>query len=316
MRDAVIERFVALDGAYREHARRGERLYARFSALAGLSSDIAPDRLAEKAVLVRNQLDEGLGMWKAPGKSMRLVFAAALAGSGRTAAHFFEMRDALIRRRHERGARRLNHGGACAALALVSAGGQPHHADAFYDMLEAVAAPWWRRDSAREEVIAALFTAMGETPDEALTRLDAARSALHAAGVPRAHAEAAACEIAVYRFDPAAIAPAWTVLNTATRGRSALRQGIGKTGLAVLAAQGNGHATANALVASFEAVRSLKPRPSGNVAAKLAMRLAQAQTGSTAPISAARDLAAILAAQAAMIAAVTASTTAAVVAAS
>ena len=48
--------------------------------------------------------------------------------------------------------------------------------------------------------------------------------------------------------------------------------------------------------------------------ADLAMRLAQAQTGETAPIAAARDLAAILAAQAAMIAAVAAST--AVVAAS
>lgn len=315
MRDTVIERFVALDSAYREHARRGERLYARFSALAGLSSDIAPGILAGQAVAIRDRLDEGLGLWKSPGKSMRLVFAAALAASGRSAGNFFDMREALVRRRRERGARQLNHGGACAALALISAGGQPHHADAFYDMLEAIAAPWWRRDAAREEMIAAIFTAMGETPEEALTRLEAARTALRAAGVPKAHAEAAACEIAVYDFDPASIAPAWNELNEAVRRRASLRHGVGKTGLAVLAAQGQGRATAEALIASFEALRALQPRPSADIAAKLAMRLAQAQTGQSTPISAARDLAAILAAQAAMIAAVTASTAGATVAA-
>ena len=314
MNGTVIERFVALDSAFRANARRQERLYARFSALTGLSSDLDPGLFVERALAVRTRLDEGLGMWKSPAKAMRLVFASALVASGRSAPHFFEMREALAQRRKARGGRRLGHDGACAALALVSAGGQPHHADAFYDTLEAIAAPWWRRDAAREEIVAALFTGMGEMPGEALSRLQEARAALRTAGVPKHHAEAAACEVAVYDFDAAVIAPAWTTLNTAMRGRSALRTGIGKTGLAVLAAQGNGQATADALVASFEAVRALKPRPAGDAAAKLAMRLAQAQTGGTAPISAARDIAAVLAAQAAMIAAVSASSSAAVVA--
>ncbi len=316
MTASVIERFVALDSAFRDHARRGERMYARFAALSGLSSDAPPEFLVSRAIAIRDELDAGLGAWKEPGKSMRLVFAAALAAAGRTAPHFFDTRSALNRRRKERGGRGLNHGGSCAALALVSAGGLPHHVDAFYDILEAIAAPWWRRDSAREEMVAAIFAAMGEMPHEALERLDTAREALRTAGVPKSHAEAAACEIAFFDFNPAAIAPAWTTLNTAVRGRSALRHGVGKTGLAVLAVHGDGRATADALVASFEAVRALKPKPSGDVAAKLAMRLAQAQTGETAPIAAARDLAAILAAQAAMIAAVTVSTSAAVVAAS
>ena len=317
MTDTVIERFVALDGAFRERARRGERMYARFSALSCLSSEIAPETLADRAVAIRDELDAGLGAWKAPSKAMRLVFAAALASAGRSAAHFFDTRGALVRRRKERGGRGLNHGGSCAALALVSAGGLPHHVDAFYDILETIAAPWWRRDSAREEMVAAIFAAMGEMPDEALERLNEARQALRTAGVPKSHAEAAACEIAFFDFNPDAIAPAWTTLNTAMRGRSALRSGIGKTGLAVLAAHGNGQATADALVDSFEAVRALRPKVSSAVAAKLAMRLAQAQaqTGQTAPIAATRDLAAILAAQAAMIAAVTASTATVAVAA-
>jgi hypothetical protein len=317
MTDTVIERFVALDGAFRERARRGERMYARFSALSCLSSDIPPETVADRSIAIRDELDAGLGAWKSPGKSMRLVFAAALAAAGRSAGHFFQTREALERRRRERGGRGLNHGGSCAALALVSAGGQPHHVDAFYDILEAIAAPWWRRDAAREEMVAAIFAAMGEMPGEALERLDVARQALRAAGVPKSHAEAAACEIAFFDFNPDHIAPTWTTLNTAMRGRAALRSGIGKTGMAVLAAHGDGQAVADALVDSFEAVRALKPKPTGNAAAKIAMRLAQAQTGQTAPISAARDLAAILAAQAAMIAAITASTaTVAVTAAS
>lgn len=316
MADTVIERFVALDGAFRERARRGERMYARFSALSCLSGTTDPDRLADRALSIRDELDAGLGAWKAPGKSMRLVYAAALASAGRSAAHFFETRSALTERRRERGGRALNHGGSCAALALISAGGQPHHVDAFYDILETIAAPWWRRDAAREEMVAAIFAAMGEMPDDALDRLTVSRQALRTAGVPKSHADAAACEIAFFDFDADGIAPAWTALNTATRGRPALRNGVGKTGLAVLAAHGNGHATADALVDSFQVVRALKPRPDSNVAAKLAMRLAQAQTGQVAPIAAARDLAAILAAQAAMIAAVTASTTTAAVVAS
>ena len=183
MTASVIDRFVALDSAFREHARRGERMYARFAALSGLSSDVPPELLVSRAIAIRDELNAGLGAWKEPGKSMRLVFAAALAAAGRTAPHFFDTRGALNRRRKERGGRGLNHGGSCAALALVSAGGLPHHVDAFYDILEAIAAPWWRRDSAREEMVAAIFAAMGEMPHEALERLDTARQALRTAGV-------------------------------------------------------------------------------------------------------------------------------------
>lgn len=314
MAGSGIERFTALDSAFRDQAGRGERLYARFSALAGLSSELEPAVLVQRTLAIRDQLNDGLGAWRAPAKSMRLVFAAALASGNRTAQHFFAAREALDERRKARGGRRLNHGGSCAALGLVTAGGQAHQADGFYDILEAIAAPWWRRDAPREEVVAAIFAAMGDTPDEAVEQLDKARDALRTAGVPKAHAEAAACEIAFFDYDPAQIAASWTVLNTAMRGRSALRSGVGKTGLAVLAASGQGHAAADALVAGFEAVRALKPRPDSSVAAKLALRLAQSELGGGQAISAARDLAAILAAQAAMIVAVTSASSAAVVA--
>ena len=314
MGHAIIDRFRALDDAFRARASRGERLYARFAALAALSAPQDVETLIERTFETRNRLSEGLGSWRAPSRAMRLVYAAALVASERSAGHFFDARTALSERRTDRGGRSLSQGGSCAALALVAAGGQPHMADDFYDIIENIASPWWRREPCREEVLAAALCAMGETPDEALKHLEKARESLRTAGVPKNHAEAAAYEVALLDPDPGQLAGAWTTLNLAVRGRSALRHGLGKTGLAVLAAQGEGQSTADALVRSFDAVRALKPRAAGQTAAKLAMRLAQAQMGASGPMSAARDLAAILAAQAAMVAAVAASSSAAAVA--
>jgi hypothetical protein len=315
MGHAVIDRFKVLDDAFRSRAGRGERLHARFAALAALSAPHDIETLIERTFELRTRLNEGLGNWRSPSRSMRLVFAAALVANERSATQFFDARDALAKRRAERGSRALTEGGSCAALALVSAGGHADQADDFYDMLDAIAAPWWRREAAREEILSAALTALGETPDEAATRIETVRGTLLSAGIPAHHANAATYEVALLSPDGGQIAGAWTCLNLAVRGRTSLRQGLGKTGLAVLSAEGDGHDIADALVRSFDAVHELRPRPTGQAAAKLAMRLAQAQAGEGSAISATRDLAAILAAQSAAIAAV-ASSSAAVAAAS
>lgn len=312
MEHAAIERFKSLDRAFYNRANRGDRLYSRFAALAALSAPQDIETLIECTFETRAKLNEGLGNWRAPGKPMRLVFAAALVASERSASSFLEARNALTAQRAARGGRALSHGGSCAALALIAAGGDSDLADNFFDLLEALAAPWWRRVPGREEVLAASFAALGVTPDEAAGILAASREALLTAGVPRQNAEAAAFEVALFNPDPGQLAAAWTTLNLAVRGRSALSSGIGKTGLAILAAQGNGQVTADALVRSFDALRTINPKAGGQSAARLSMRLAQAQTGFDHPVSAASELAAILAAQAAMVAAVTATTTAAV----
>ena len=312
MPGTAIERFKALESAFVERAGRGMRLYAQFSALASLSCDTAPTLQAERAFAIRDQLNEGLGMWGTPAKSMRLVFAAALAASGRTSDHFFAARTALTERRKARGGRHLMHGGSCAALALVSSGGQGHQADSFYDILEAIAAPWWRRDAGREEVVAAIFAGLGETPEDAVRYLSTARQTLCDAGIPKAAAEAAACEIAFQTYDPDAIGPAWETLTKGMRKQGSLRSGIGKTGLAVAAAHGNGGEIGKSLVKTWHALKADKSlRLSGDVAAKLALRLTLSEQGEVTPIAAARDLAAILAAQTAMIVAATSATIAA-----
>lgn len=301
MGHAITARFKALDAAFHARAPRGERLHARFAALAALNAPHDIETLIEKSFETRDQLNAGLGPWRSPSRPMRLVFAAALVAGGRTAGQFHEARRALAAQGKARGARSLAHGGSCAALSLVTAGGQSWQADQFYDVLDAIAAPWWQRQAAREEALAAAFTGMGETPEDASNHLNHARSALVTAGVPPRHADIAAYEVATTRIDPGELAGAWTSLNIAVRGRDGLRNGTGKTGLAVLAASGNGSAMADALVEAFEAVRQLKPRPIPPTAARIALRLAQAQAGLARPIAAAGDLAVILAAQAAMV---------------
>ena len=308
MGHAILARFRALDAAFHARAPRGEVLHARFAALAALNSPLDIETLIETSFETRAALNTGLGPWRSPNRPMRLVFAAALAASGCTARQFLETRRALAEQRQARGARALAHGGSCAALSLVTAGGQSWQADQFFDVLDAIAAPWWQREAAREEVLAAAFTAMGETPEDAVNHLAHARQALITAGVPQQHAVAASYEVATTRMDPAELAGAWTSLNIAVRGRAALQHGTGKTGLATLAASGNGPAMADALVEAFQAVGELKPKPTSQTAARLALRLAQAQAGLAKPIAAAGELAAILAAQAAIVAAVTAST--------
>jgi len=316
MEHAVIERFKALDAAFVMRAGRGERMTARFAALAALNAPLGVESLIERTFETRDSLNRALGNWRAPSKAMRLVFAAALVSAERTTEHFLEARRALRDRRAERGSRSLTHGGACAALALVASGGYPHQADQFYDILDAIAAPWWRREPSREEIVAAALAAMGEMPDEAFDRLERARQTLRDAHIPGSAIEGAAYEIAFLEPSSGDMAAAWTSLNLAVRGRSELKSGIGKTGLAILAAHGHGQETADALVRSFEAVRAIKPSLTGQMAAKIAMRLTQAQLGASAPMGAASDLAAILAAQMAAAAAVTAATTAAVAATS
>ena len=312
MDHAAIERFKALDQAFHNRADRGDRLYTRFAALAALSAPQDIETLIERTFETRSRLNEGLVNWRAPGKPMRLVFAAALVASERAANAFLDARNALATRRAARGGRALSHGGSCAALALVASGGDADLADNFFDLLEALAAPWWRRMPGREEVLAASFAALGETPDEAASHLSTSRDALLAAGVPTQNADAAAYEVALLNPEHGALASAWTTLNLAVRGRAALSSGIGKTGLAILASQGNGQLTADALVRSFDAVRAIAPKANGQTAARLSMRLTQAQTGFDRPVSAANELTHILASQAAMVAAVTATTTAAV----
>ena len=98
MEHAVIERFRSLDEAYLARAPRSERMYARFAALSSLNAKQDVESLIERVFETRNQFNEGLGAWKSPGKPMRLVYAAATVTAGRTARHFFEVRNALKER--------------------------------------------------------------------------------------------------------------------------------------------------------------------------------------------------------------------------
>lgn len=315
MAHAVIERFGDLEDSFAELAGRNGRLQARFCAAAALDCDLDTGTLMRRVQREREALDAGLSRWRTPGPQMRLVFATALVASNRDAGLFLMTKDTLKETRSRRGGRRLQDGGACAALVLAASGGSPSHSDMFYDILSAIAAPWWRRYPQVEEACAAAFAAQGETPDTAQKKLSHTRIMMDAAGVPGRFIDKAMHDVALTEPDPDTFARSWTALNVAARSRKGLVRHSGFDGLARLAAEvEDGSEAADALIEASEAVKEMRPRVSGIAAGKLALRLAAAMSGSRSPGGAARDLSAIYAMQAAVIAATTAGAVAVVAA--
>ena len=313
MAHAMIERFQALESAFTDASRRSERLSARFAAAAALDTDSDIATTVRRALRERDALDTLVSRWTYPAKPMRLVYGAALASANRDAGAFVEIKAALKAVRKRRGGRRLSFEGAGAALTLTASGASDGHVDIFFDILEGVAAPWWRRDAPSEEAYAAILAADGETPETAQARLAKARESMLAAGVPGRHVNKAVFEVALANPGPMWFSRNWTALSVAARSRKGLVRHVGLSGLAILAAQvEDGSAAGDALIDAQSAILSLKPKPRGMVAGRLSLRLAVAINGRKTPGAAARDLSAIFAAQQA---AVIAATSAAVVAA-
>lgn len=307
MAHAVIERFQALESVFVEAVKRSDRLSARFAAAAALDADSDVATTVRRSLRERDALDAIVSRWSYPSKSMRLVFGAALAAVNRDAGAYGEIHAALKATRKARGGRSLSSDGSGAALTLAAAGGSPAHTGMFFDILEAIAAPWWRRDAPPEEAYAAIMAADGETPETAAGRLGRARDAMQRAGVPNRHINKAMFEVALADPSPMRFAKAWTALSIAARSQKGLVRHTGLSGLAILAAQvDDGSAAGDALIDAQSAVRALKPKPHGMVAGRLALRLAVAMTGRKTPGAAARDLSAIFAAQQAAVVAATA----------
>ncbi|MCW5725133.1 MAG: hypothetical protein KIS81_09250 [Maricaulaceae bacterium] len=311
MTEALFERFQALEAALVTHAGTGGRAAARFAAAAGLRAPDTPQAFATRCLREREALDAALSSWRQPSsRGLRLTFAAALVASGQGAEAFLSTRQALAETRRRRGGRSLSNGGACAALSLAAAGGGPDNAGMFFDILEAIAAPWWRREQVREEAFAAAMAAAGETPDSTTDRLSRAGAAMRAASVTGRAARTAVFDVALAGPDPDRFVRAWTALGVGVRSRKGLASAAGQEGLALLAAcHDDGSTAADALVAAHDFIRGLRPRADGLSAGRLTVRLALETTGDGAPEGAARDLAAVMAAQAAAFAAVIAVTT-------
>lgn len=315
MAHEAIDRFKALETAFFENTKKSERTQARFAAAACLNAEDDPATLVRRSMRERDAINQERSGWRSPSTSMRLVYGAALAASKRDGGGLIRMMEALETERKRRGGRSLSSGGATAALVMMCAGGSFSQAGMFFDVLEEIAAPWWRRTPASEESYAAIMTAAGETPATARDKLDKARTTMLTAGVPRSAIRACLYEVAV--ADPRAddFVSAWTSLSVAARQRSGLQRRATWAGLATLAAQvEDGSDAGDALVHADEFVQAHRPRVSGLAAGRLAVRLATTMTGLRSPCGAAADYAAILAAQAAMIAATTAATAAVVAA--
>lgn len=315
MAHSAIEQYQALESAYFENTKRSERSQARFSALAGLSADGDAQAIVRKALREKTALNDRLSSWRSPSSSLRLVYGAALSAAKRDGGALVEMMNSLRDERKRRGGRTLQSGGAPAALALLCAGGNVGQAGMFYDVLEEIAAPWWRRRPLAEESYAALQTAMGETPEIARKNIEQTKQLLESNSVPGSARNSILFEVAAANPDEDDFSSAWTALNIAARQKKGLLRRVKYQGLAVLAAQVEDGSTAgDALNTADEFVQSLRPRVDSMAAGRLTVRLAAIMSGIRTPAGAAADYAAILAAQAAMIAAVTASSAAVVAA--
>ncbi len=304
--DAIL-RFGALQDAFFNATKRSERSQARFCAAACLDADDAPETLVRRTLREREAINQQRSTWRSPSTSLRLVYGAALAAAHRDGGGLVKMMETLENERKRRGGRSLSSAGAPVALVMLCAGASYSQAGMFFDILEAIAAPWWRRNAAAEETYAAMMTAAGETPDTALERLERADRNLASAGVPKGPRSEARFQIAVPDPKTDDFTSAWTALNVAVQQRRGLRHRATWIGLALLAAQvEDGSDAGDALLEADDYVKALRPRVQGLARGKLAMRLAAAMTGLKTPAGAAADYAAILAAQAAVIAATSA----------
>lgn len=316
MAKSAIERYQALEAAYFETTKKSERTQARFAALASLNADGEAETVVRRALRERAALNDRLSSWRSPSTSIRLVYGAALSSAKRDGGAFVEMLDALRTERKRRGGRSLDSGGAPAALALLCADGSQSQAGMFYDVLEEIAALWWRRRAMPEESYAAIQTAMGETPEIARKRLETTRLLLKGTAMPGSARNSVLFEVAASNPQRDDFSAAWTALNIAARQKKGLIRRVKYEGLALLAAQvENGSDAGDALLEADDFVKSLRPKVDSTAAGRLTVRLAAIMSGIRTPAGAAADYAAILAAQAAMMAAVAAST-AVVVAAS
>lgn len=315
MAHEAITRFEALQSAFISATKRSERAQARFAAAAGLSAEDDPATLVRRTLRERDAINNARTGFRAPSTSLRLVYAAALAAAKRDGGGLIKLMEALETERKRRGGRRLYAGGSRAALVMLCAGGSYSQVGMYYDILEAIAAPWWRRKPADEESFAALMAGTGETPETTLDRLGRADRGLNAAGTPQRIRSEARFLVAVTDPQIDDFTSAWTALNVAVQQRRGLRQRAGWPSLAMLAAQvEDGSDAGDALLTADDYVAGLRPRVSGMTRGRLAVRLAAAMTGLKTPGAAAADYAAILAAQAAIIAATSASAVAVVAA--
>ncbi|WP_421792641.1 hypothetical protein [Hyphobacterium sp.] len=315
MAHAAIERFEALQSAFFAATKRSERAQARFAAMAGLSVEDDPETLVRRTLREREAINAARSKMRAPSSSLRLVYGAALAAARRDGGGLVKLMEALETERKRRGGRRLYAAGSRAALVMLCAGGNFSQTGMYFDILEAIAAPWWRRKAADEETFAALMAATGETPETALERLERADAALNAAGAPKRICNDARFLVAVTDPQIDDFTSAWTALNIAVQQRRGLRQRAGWTSLAMLAAQvEDGSDAGDALLMADEFIGNMRPRVHGMTRGRLAVRLAATMTGLKTPGAAAADYAAILATQAAVIAATSASAAAVVAA--
>ncbi len=291
---------------------RGAGAWFTAHALTPGASGGSADTAAMQAVY--QDLRGALGSMRSPSGELRWIYAALLAGHGKTASGFLKLRDALKAGEKTAGAGKLYAGGARAALVLTLAGADiAQTIRRFFAIRHAIRPPWWRADPAMTDLFAASHAARDDSPEAIIRDRQAARAVFESERATRGLKHEGARLCALYEQQADEVRDRYFALRSAVRGHRKLRHSGNRHIWMEWAAQGVTPADLTVIEANMEGLAKVTQTGAARLRLAQLVWLGDRIDGALGAVPA---MSAVIAAQMAAIVAVTAATTAATTSAS
>lgn len=285
---------------------RGAGAWFTAYALTPAAGDSAADTAAMQAV--HRELRSALGGMRAPTGELRWIYAALLAGHGKTANGFLKLRDALKAGEKTGGAGRLYAGGARAALVLTLAGADyAQTIRRFFAIRQAIRPPWWRADPAITDLFAASHAARDDSPERVSRDRKAALAVFENERATRGLKHEGARLCALYDQPASEVRDRYLALREAMRGHRKLRYSGNRHIWLEWAAQGVTPADLPIIEANMQGLAKVTQTGSARLRLAQLVWLGDRVDGALGAVPA---MSAVIAAQTAAIIAVTTATTA------
>jgi len=258
---------------------------------------------------VHQALKSALGNMRAPTGDLRWIYAALLAGHGKTASSFLRLRDALKAGEKTARAGTLYAGGARAALVLALADADSAQTiRRFFAIRQAIRPPWWRADSATTDLFAASHAARDDSPETITRDRQAALTVFESERATRGLKHEGARLCALYGHAAGEVRDRYLALRGAVRGHRKLRRSGHRHIWMEWAAQGVTPADLTVIEANMEGLAKVTQTGAARLRLAQLVWLGDRVDGALGAVPA---MSAVIAAQMAAIVAVTAATTAA-----
>lgn len=259
---------------------------------------------------VHGELKAALGGWRAPTGELLWIYAAVLAGRGKTASGFLKIRDALRDEEKASRTRKLHEGGSRAALVLSLAdAGSAQAVRRFFAIKQAIWPPWWRANAEVTDLFAASHAAREDSPDTVRREREAAMAVFEANPATRGLKREAARLSALYQQPAGEVLERYLALREAVKEHSKIRHSGNRHIWMEWAAQGVTPADLPVIGTNMDALDKVSQTGSARLRLAQLIWLGERADGSMGAVSA---MSALIAAQTAAIIAITTATTAAV----